>query len=49
MIIVNFYYIVSGYNIIEWLMDRLTVDETGKSKLLKYSFDKIVLIYKKNV
>lgn len=30
----DFYFIVSGYNIIEWLMDRLTVDETGKFKLL---------------
>lgn len=33
MITINLYYIVSGYNIIEWLMDRLTVDETGKLKL----------------
>jgi len=35
MIIKNLYYVVSGYNIIEWLMDRLTVDETGEFELLK--------------
>jgi len=35
-ITINLYYTVSGYNIIEWLMDRLTVDETGKFELLKW-------------